>query len=122
MFQRQHDTGAIAAICESHARRRDRLMDIVVDVHRRYGRVDGDLMDDIATELGVPRVDVESIVSFYSFLDTRPRGQFIIRLCNDVIDKLQGADEIAAELERLLEISMGETSPDGMFTLEWTPF
>jgi len=122
MFQGQHDTGAIAAICETHGRRRDRLMDIVVDVHRRYGRVDGALMDDISTELGVPRVDVESIVSFYSFLDTRPRGQFIIRLCNDVIDRLKGADQIAAELERVLEIRMGENSRDGLFTLEWTPF
>lgn len=122
MVQVHHDTGAIEAICESHGRRRDRLMDIVVDVHRRYGRVDDALMDEIATELGVPRVDVESIVSFYSFLDKRPRGQFIIRLCNDLIDRQSGIDGIAVELQRLLGIEMGETTRDGLFTLEWTPF
>ena len=92
MIQGDHDAEAIAAICETHGRRRDRLMDIVLDVHRRYGRVSSELMDQVSAELNVPRVDVESIVTFYSFLDSKPRGRFIIRLCNDVIDREMDQD------------------------------
>ena len=44
----------------------------------------------------------------------------MIRLCNDVIDEMMGAKEVAAGLEEELGIRFGETTPDGRFSLEWT--
>lgn len=96
-------------------------MDIVAEVQNKLGCVCDDAMDEIAKCLSIPRVDVESIVSFYSFFSREKKGKFTIRLCNDIVDMLQGAGEVAVALEEELGVRFGETTSDGLFTLEWTP-
>jgi len=83
-------TASIQQVCEAYGKDRSRLMDIVADVQRRMGCVSSEAMTLIASEVNVHRVEVESLVSFYAFLSDRPRGQVVIRLCSDVIDKMQG--------------------------------
>ena len=67
------------------------------------------------------RVEVEGVVSFYAFLSEGPQGEVVIRLCDDVIDRMKGADEVAAALREELGIDFGETTPDGRITLEKVP-
>ena len=111
---------SVAAICVSHGKDRFRLMDIVLNVQRQNSGVDGEAMDAIAGALGIARVHVESVVSFYGFLTSRRTGTYVIRLCNDVIDELKGAPEVAAALRSELGIGFGETTEDGLFSLERT--
>jgi len=110
---------AAAAICAKHGDDRTRLLDILLAVQRRHGRLDDGIIDALAARLGIPRVDVAGVVSFYSFLGDEPRGRIVIRLCNDVPDLMVGADKVAEGLEEELGIRFGETTPDGRFTLEW---
>jgi [NiFe] hydrogenase diaphorase moiety large subunit len=95
-------------------------MDIVLDVQRSHGGIDCAALDAIAEALGIARVQVESVVSFYGFLTSRKTGTYVIRLCNDVIDELKGAPEVAAALRSELGIGFGETTEDGLFSLERT--
>ena len=111
---------SVAAICSTHGNDRFRLMDIVLDVQRIHARIDGDAMDVIAGALGMARVQVEGVVSFYGFLTSRPTGTYVIRLCNDVIDEIKGARDVAAALQDELGIRFGETTGDGLFSLEHT--
>jgi [NiFe] hydrogenase diaphorase moiety large subunit len=108
------------AICEQHGRDRTRLMDIMNDVQAEYGYVPTKAITVIARELAVPRVEVESFVSFYAFLSQEPKGKIVIRLCNDIVDRMQGFDRIAALFCEELGIGLGETTPDGRITLETT--
>ena len=108
----------ITGVCESLGKDPTRLLDILIAVEAEFGHVDGEAMDLIAETLGVARVQVEGVVSFYSFLHAEPRGKVVIRLCNDVIDTLRGADRVAEGMEDQLGISFGETTEDGLFTLE----
>ena len=62
-------------------------------------------------------MEVESVVSFYAFLSTRPHGKTVIRLSNSVVEKMKGAGEIAKAFEDAVGVSFGETTPDGRFTL-----
>jgi [NiFe] hydrogenase diaphorase moiety large subunit len=78
-------------------------------------------MDEIARELRIPRVDVESLVSFYAFLSKEPGGGVVIRLSDDVVDRIFGYEEVARAFQGALGIAMGETTPDGAITLERTP-
>jgi len=64
---------------------------------------------------------VESLVSFYAFFSQKPKGKVVIRLCEDVIDEMNGAANVAKAFEEAFGISFGQTTPDGMVTLEWTP-
>ena len=83
---------AIATTCREFGHDRTRLLDILEAVERRLGHVPEAAVDAIAGELGMPRVDVAGVVSFYSFLSAAPRGRVVIRLCDDVPDRLLGAD------------------------------
>ncbi|OGV69491.1 MAG: NADH:ubiquinone oxidoreductase [Lentisphaerae bacterium RIFOXYB12_FULL_65_16] len=109
----------VKQICVRHGKDRTRMMDIVRDVQSALGCVSSEAMDAIAQACGTHRVEVESVVSFYSFLGTKPKGKVVIRLCHGVIDRMHGSETVAA-FEKELGIRMGETTPDGLFSLEWT--
>jgi len=111
---------SIRSICKAHGDDPGRLLDIALAVQRERRCVDDRAIDEIAGILSIPRVDVEGLVTFYSFLSTERKGRVVIRLCNDVIDEMHGAREVAAGLEQELGIRFGETTPDGNFTLEYT--
>ncbi len=88
----------IQGICEAVGNDRTRMMDIVRAVQTRYGSVSGEAMDLIAELVGTQRVEIESTVSFYAFLSTKPQGQVVIRLCNDIIDRMSGSARSAQAL------------------------
>ncbi|MFP4562469.1 MAG: NAD(P)H-dependent oxidoreductase subunit E [Spirochaetia bacterium] len=111
----------IQEICMEHDRDSTRLMDIVRAVQEKLGCVSEKAIDEIAQVVSVPRVKVEGLVTFYSFLSKEPKGNIVIRLCNDIIDRMFGADIIAEALSRELGIDFGETTPDGEISLEYTP-
>jgi NADH:ubiquinone oxidoreductase subunit E len=60
------------------------------------------------------------VVSFYSFLSEKPKGKYVIRVCKDVPCYVNGSDSILKTLETQLGIHSGETTPEGLFTLECT--
>ncbi len=95
-------------------------MDIARAVQERFGYVPGEALDAIARCVGAQRVDVESLVSFYSFLSLKPKGRTVVRICGDVVDRMLGAEKVAAAFSRELGIRMGETTADGLVSLEWT--
>ena len=58
----------VTAVCQAYGRDRTRLLDIARDVREQLGCVDSQAVDRISAELSIPRVEVESLVSFYSFI------------------------------------------------------
>jgi [NiFe] hydrogenase diaphorase moiety large subunit len=107
-------------ICGKFGNDRGRLMDILLGVQAQAGCIAPESLDAIAQSLAMNRVEVESTASFYAFFSTAPKGKFVIRLCNDVVDQLQGMERIAAAFRAELGIEFGQTTPDGLFTLEYT--
>ncbi|MCP4544904.1 MAG: NADH:ubiquinone oxidoreductase [bacterium] len=112
---------AVKEICQAYGNDRMRMMDIVRDVQAKLGCVDSQAMSLIASEVSAHRVEVESLVSFYAFLSTKPTGKVVIRLCDDIIDEMKGSKQVAEALKDELGIDFGETTADGLFSLEYTP-
>jgi [NiFe] hydrogenase diaphorase moiety large subunit len=111
----------ISDICSKYGNDRTRLMDILGEIQAGLLCVDSSSAEAVAGALGIHRIDVESVVSFYAFFSSEPKGKVIIRVCDDVVDKMYGAEKIAGVFSSELGIKIGETSKDGMFTLEYTP-
>ena len=111
----------IQEICGKYGNDRTRMMDIVRDVQERAGYVSDEAMDAIAEAVETHRVEVESQVSFYAFLSRKPKGKVVIRLCDDIVDRISGFDRVATAFSDALGIGVGETTPDGKITLEETP-
>lgn len=99
---------------------RGRLMDIVQAVQNRFGHVGGNGIAVIASALGMHAGDVVDMVSFYAFFSRTPTGRFHIRLSRTPISRMRGAEEVAHAFSQALGIYIGQSSPDGLFTLDWT--
>ncbi|MBN1653054.1 MAG: NAD(P)H-dependent oxidoreductase subunit E [Deltaproteobacteria bacterium] len=117
---KQEDKTLIQDICARFNRDRTRMMDVLIEAQRALGYLSSDVIDAIAEALAIARVEVESAASFYAFFSQKPRGKFVIRLCNDIIDKLKGVDRVASALREQLGIDFGQTTDDDLFSLEWT--
>jgi len=66
-------------------------------------------------------VEIESVVSFYAFLSDQPNGNVVIRICDDIIDRMHGSETVARAFESELGIQMGQTTEDGKISLTHTP-
>ncbi len=111
----------VQEICRSVNHDRTRMMDIITQVQSRLGCVSSEAIDLIATQVHCKRVEVESAASFYAFLSRTPKGKVVIRLCNDIVDRMNGADAVAQAFSSELGIGFGQTTPDGKITLEFAP-
>lgn len=121
VVMRQAIAVAVQEICDRYGCDRTRMMDIVIAVQREFGCVSAEAMDVIARAVDSPRVEVESVVSFYAFLSIKPTGRVIIRLCQDIVDWMKGYEAVADAMSKELGVAMGETTPDGAITLTNTP-
>jgi [NiFe] hydrogenase diaphorase moiety large subunit len=111
----------VEGICKKFENDRTRMMDIVRAVQEKFGCVPSEALDIIATEVSTHRVEVESVVSFYAFLSKEKKGKYVIRLCDDIIDRMAGVGKVAEAFKKELGIDFGETTVDGKFTLEYAP-
>ena len=73
-----------------------------------------------AEHLGLPLSRVRDAVTFYTMFSLTPRGRHILRVCASPACHLAGAWSVVEELQRQLGIEVGQTTPDGLFTLELT--
>jgi NADH-quinone oxidoreductase subunit E len=81
------------------------------------GYLSVDLMDAVAEFLGMPKIAVYEIATFYSLYHLNPVGRHVIDVCTNISCSLNGSSEIVAHLKKRLGIELNETTPDGKFTL-----
>ena len=111
----------VALICAGYENDAGRMLDILRDVQARYRWITREAMQTIAAKTGLTQVAVEGVASFYAFLSLTPKGRITIRLCDDIIDRFAGLDAVTAACEDALGITVGQTTADGAFSLEYTP-
>jgi NADH-quinone oxidoreductase subunit E len=72
----------------------------------------------VAGRLGLSPARVREVASFYTMFRLNPKGQYVLQVCHNLSCYLRGSDEIIERLKKVLGIKEGETTPDGLFTLE----
>ncbi len=120
LTEQEKEKALISKLSEKFANQRSALIPILQAVQADYGYVSEFAMQHVADLLGIHAAEVYSVATFYHFINTKPKGKFIIRLSRDMSSIMKGAKVVARQLENDLGIKFGETTPDGMFTLEWT--
>mgnify|MGYP000105988694 CR=1 FL=1 len=99
--------------------RRSALLDALYAAQKRYGYLDEEALRHVAEQLSLPLKDIYSTASFYSLYRTKPTGQYLIQVCEGLVCSLRGgAERLVDYLREKLGIEVGETTPDGKFTLE----
>ncbi len=77
-----------------------------------------ELMDKVAAYLDMPPIAVYEVATFYSMYELKPVGRHKICVCTNVSCMINGSDRIVEHMEKRLGIKLGETTPDGRFTLK----
>jgi NADH-quinone oxidoreductase subunit E len=94
------------------------LAALTVVQEQNGGWLTPELMDAVAEYLGMPRVSVYEVGSFYSMFDLSPVGRHKVSVCNNISCLLNGAEDILAHIEKKYGVQPGETTKDGRFTLK----
>jgi NADH-quinone oxidoreductase subunit E len=98
--------------------KRSAVMPLLYLAQREQGFITRSALDDIADLIGVSSTDVASIVGYYTLYYDHPGGKYRIQVCNDLPCALRGADQFLKDLCDNLAIRVGETSSDGLVTVE----
>jgi NADH-quinone oxidoreductase subunit E len=98
--------------------KRSAVMPLLFLAQREEGYITKSSMQDIAQILDITETEVASIVGFYTLYHNEKAGKYRIQVCNDLPCALRGADEYLEKLCDHLGIKVGETTPDGLVTLE----
>lgn len=90
------------------------------EAQKRFGYIPEEVIRGLADALDLPVNEVYGVVSFYSFLSTKPLGRNVIRVCKSLPCYLKSSEMIIRAVEKALGIVPGETAADGRFSLELT--
>ena len=85
-----------------------------------FNYISREALVEAAHEFGISEAQAYGVATFYSYLSVEKRGKYIIRMCESAPCHVAGADEVLKAIESLLGIKVGETTPDGKYTLELT--
>jgi len=110
----------VAAIAAPWRGREDMLLEVLRQAQEVSGNyLPADVVAIVAKEMDIAKSIIFGVISFYAFLSTEKRGKNIIRMCKSAPCHVKGAHEAFKAFEQTLGISIGETTPDGKFTLEF---
>jgi NADH-quinone oxidoreductase subunit E len=82
-----------------------------------FGWLPGEVMDEIATYIGIHPAQVREVASFYTMYNLKPVGKYHLKFCTNVACALRGSDELVQHCEKKFGIQCGETTRDKKFTL-----
>jgi NADH-quinone oxidoreductase subunit E len=82
------------------------------------GWLSAETMDYVASVLKIKAIEVFEVASFYTMYNLKPVGKCVLEVCHTSSCWLNGAEDIVKYIEKKLDIKVGETSKDGMFTLK----
>ena len=108
----------IVEICGRYRNTATPLIMILSDIQNEYGYVPPEVQEIVARETGISVAKIYGVVTFYSFFSLVPNGKYVIGCCLGTACYVKGAQTVIDKFSELLGIQPGETTQDGLFTLD----
>jgi NADH:ubiquinone oxidoreductase subunit E len=105
-------------VIEINRERPGAVMLVLNEAQGKIGHVSPHMQEYIAGQLKVPVSTVHGVVTFYSFFKTQPRGKHTVKFCLGTACYVAGIPQVIEKAKQVLNIGMGDTTPDGLITLE----
>ena len=113
-----HAKKQIIEIISRYKDERTPLMMILSDIQKEFGYIPLEVQELVSEEIGVPVAEIYGVVTFYSFFSLNPKGKYVIGVCLGTACYVKGAQQVIDKFSEILKIKAGETTEDGLFTLE----
>ncbi|MDI3521453.1 MAG: NADP-reducing hydrogenase subunit HndA [Anaerophaga sp.] len=104
-------------ICKSFNNDPGELINVLHQAQQLFGYLPAEVQEIVADEMNVSVAHVYGVVTFYSFFSMLPKGKHPISICMGTACYVRGAEKVLEEFKRLLNVKVGETTPDGKFSL-----
>ena len=108
----------IREICARYKGERTPLMMILSDIQKEYGYIPLEVQELVSAETGISVAEIYGVVTFYSFFSLKPKGKYVIGCCLGTACYVKGAQQIVDKFSEVLSIGVGETTEDGLFTID----
>jgi len=108
----------LAQVIEMYRGKPGALIPVLQIAQAIFGYLPGDVIRTISDQLHEPYSRVFGVVTFYSFFSRVPRGRFVIRVCLGTACYVRGGTAVLAALEQELKITVGQTTPCRLFSLD----
>jgi len=96
---------------------RELVVDFMLALQDHYGYLNDEAVEEVAALLGISPLEVEEVATFYTFTYREPVGKYVIHVCDSVICWMDGYASLKNYLCKKLDIDVGDTTADGLFTL-----
>ena len=114
---KKNDVEKLKEICRSFKNDPGELINVLHKVQHTFGYLPAEVQEVVAEELNVPLAKVYGVVTFYSFFTMTPKGIHPISVCTGTACYVRGAEKVLEEFKRILKVQVGDTTPDGKFSL-----
>jgi NADH-quinone oxidoreductase subunit E len=96
---------------------REAAVDVIYALQRHYGYMSDEAVYEAADILGMTPLEIEELATFYDFIYREPVGRYVIHVCDSTVCWMHGHQSIVDYLCERLDIDLGGTTRDGLFTL-----
>ncbi len=110
--------GIIQSLLPHYQTKQSAMIPALYLAQKEYGHLTEEAIREVAAVLEVDPTEVWGVSGFYSLLYDAPVGRYVLHICDDLPCALRGAEKFADHVCRKLGVKSGQTTPDGMFTLE----
>ena len=108
----------IAEIVERYKNEETPLMMILEAIQEEYGYIPLEVQELVGSLLNIPVAEIYGVVTFYSFFSLTPKGKYVIGVCLGTACYVKGSQLVMDKFSELLNIKPGQTTEDGLFTLD----
>lgn len=108
----------VEEICNKYDNKPGELINILHEAQSLQGYLPEEMQRIIAARLDIPVSKVYGVVTFYTFFTMTPKGKYPISVCMGTACYVRGSEKLLEELKRRLGIDVGETTPDGKYSLD----
>ena len=110
--------GKVEEICDRHGNNPGELINILHEAQHIMGYLPEEMQRIVARKLGIPVSKVYGVVTFYAFFTMTAKGKYPISVCMGTACYVRGSEKLLEEFKRVLGIDVGQTTPDGKFSLD----
>ena len=114
------DLGRVVEIVANYENKKTPLIYILKDIQTEFGYLSEEVLTQVAKTTKIALSEIYGVATFYSLFSTKKKGRYIIRCCNNAPCHVKEAGEVLDKIVEYLGIEIGETTPDDLFTLEFT--
>lgn len=116
----QGEKEVLKELLEKYTQDKSNLIQILNEVQEKYGYIPKLAQEEISKYLSIPMAEIYGVITFYARFTLEPKGKYNIAVCLGTACFVNGSEKVLERIKEILKIDVGQTTPDGLFSLEAT--